>query len=126
MTRSATPIASLRPSVLPAASARGFGASARPATLTPRERETSSTIFSDHQLEHIGALLDRLDACIDGVCETVGCRHTSPPRLAAGGGSDAVSKAGSGCEAYLEAMTRTGNARSDLLPRASDPVTMMR
>lgn len=47
----------------------------------------SPTITLPQGLERIGALLDRLDPMVDGVCDVVGCIHHAhhEPRLAAAG-----------------------------------------
>ena len=47
----------------------------------------SPTPTTDRGLKRIGALLDRLDPAIDGVCDVAGCIHHfhHEPQLAAAG-----------------------------------------
>lgn len=47
----------------------------------------SPTPIVSQSIERIGALLDRLDPQIDGVCDVAGCIHHAhhEPRLAAAG-----------------------------------------
>lgn len=52
-----------------------------------RSANMSPTPTTDRDLKRIGALLDRLDPTIDGVCDVAGCIHHShhEPQLAAAG-----------------------------------------
>jgi hypothetical protein len=52
-----------------------------------KERNMSSTPTISQGIERIGALLDRLDPRIDGVCDVAGCIHHAhhEPRLADAG-----------------------------------------
>lgn len=58
-------------------------------TQTPlrKERNMSPAPIVSQSIERIGALLDRLDPQIDGVCDVAGCIHHAhhEPRLAAAG-----------------------------------------
>jgi hypothetical protein len=52
-----------------------------------KERNMSPTPIIHTSLERLGALLDRLDPRVDGVCDVAGCIHHAhhEPRLAAAG-----------------------------------------
>jgi hypothetical protein len=52
-----------------------------------KERNMSPTPTISTSLERLGALLDRLDPRVDGVCDVAGCIHHAhhEPRLAAAG-----------------------------------------